>query len=199
MKRDIQPKMVDFLRGKLDGMGLFHDAIARKDARTVYLLANQACVGIREATGHNDGPLVELMQRTIGGAGGESWCMSAQQTCVAFAELMTGVASALAVSEHCLTVWRETPAELRVKTVPLPGAMTIWRHGTSDAGHTGCTGALDPKTGTFESCEGNTEAGIIGGKVERDGGGFYFTRRAIKGAGEMHVVGWLKPFPALTA
>lgn len=196
MIRNIQPKMVDWLRGKLDGMGLFHDALKRKDARAIYLLANQACVGIREEGGNNRGPLVELMQRTLGGADREAWCMSAQQTCVAFAEEVTGVKSLLHASEHCMTVWRETPRIMRVQTIPLPGAMTIWKHGGSDAGHTGCTGTYTPKTRSFESFEGNTESGMANGKVERDGGGFYLTRRSVNGAGTMHLQGWLKPFPA---
>lgn len=200
MIRHIQPAMVDWLRSKLAGFGLFADALARKDARTIYLLANQACVGIREKTGHNDGPLVELMQRTVGTADGESWCMSAQQTCVAFAEELTGVASLLPVGEHCMTVWRASLGDLRVQTIPLPGALTIWNHAGSDAGHCGCVGSYDLHDGTFESYEGNTGRGIgAGGEVQREGDGFYRTQRRNGATGNMRLVGWLKPFPKLIA
>jgi hypothetical protein len=42
--------------------------------------------------------------------------------------------------------------------------------------------------------EGNTESGIVGSKVERDGGGVYLAHRSMAGAGAMRLVGLLKPF-----
>jgi hypothetical protein len=194
IRRNIEPALVDHIRGKLQPIGLFQQALADRDARLIYLLANQALVGVRERTGNNDGPLVELMQETIGGHSRESWCMSGQQSAVAFAEEMTGIHSLIYPSESCMEVWTNTPVALRVKTVPLPGAMTIWQHGTTWQGHTGCTGAFDYARRRFESYEGNTNAGTVDGKIVREGGGFYFVTRAEKGEGTMRVKGWLKPF-----
>lgn len=192
--RHIQQKMIDYLDEKLRTNGLAHDAILRGDARTLFLQACCACVGIREATGNNDGPMVELLQKTIGSASQEAWCMSFMQTCIAYAEVKAGAKSPLVASEHCLTVWSETPVEQRVKIYPLPGAVVIWRHGNTSNGHTGCVLGTDGNT--FQGVEGNTNAGSDdpSGAVVREGGGVYFTHRSLGGAGEMKVVGFLKPF-----
>lgn len=193
--RYIQPEMIKFLDEKLKNNGLAQHAIETKDARTLFVLACQACVGIREKTGNNDGPMVELIQKTIGGASRESWCMSLQQTGLAYAEVKTGVKSPVSPSEHCLTVWNETPKEQRVKSIPLPGAIAIWRHGNTTNGHTGCTNGADSEI--FHAIEGNTTSGSDdpNGKVVREGGGVYFTTRSMHPTGEMHLVGFLKPFP----
>ena len=191
--RQIKQKLVDYLDGKLQGNGIAQQAISVKDARTVFVEACRACVGIREATGHNDGPLVEALQDTIGGHSGEPWCMSTMQSCLAYAELKTGIKSPIYPSEYCINVWAQTPVEQRVKSIPLPGAIVIWKHGNTSSGHTGCVIGADEKT--FQAVEGNTTSGTDpNGKVIREGGGCYFTKRSMAGNGDMHVVGFLKAF-----
>lgn len=191
--RKIEKKMIEFLDWKLMSNGLAQHAIATKDARTLYRLAMQACVGIREKSGNNDGPMVELMQETIGGHSNEAWCMSAQQTGIAYAEFKTGIISPIYASEHCLTVWKNTPEEQRVKRFPLAGAIIIWQHGVSSSGHAGCLESTDGDI--MFSYEGNTTQGLDeNGDVEREGGGFYYCKRGFAGNGEMKVVGFLKPF-----
>lgn len=191
--RQIESKMVAFFDEKLKSNGLAQEAIRVKDARALMLEAAKVCVGIREKSGKNDGPMVELIQETVGSAGGEAWCMSFVQTCIAYAEKKTGKKSPLFVSEHCLTVWRQTPEDQRVKFSPLPGAIAIWRHGKTESGHTGFVLGADEKQ--FSAVEGNTTAGTTpNGKVIREGGGVYFTGRSRSGTGTMKVVGFLKPF-----
>lgn len=191
--RKIEPKMIEFLDVKLKDNGLAQHAVETKDARTLFRLAMQACVGIREKTGRNDGPMVELIQETIGSHSGEAWCMSAVQSCIAYAEVKTGVVSPIFPSEHCLTTWAKTPHEQRVKRFPLAGAIVIWQHGTSSNGHTGCLESTDGDV--MHTYEGNTTSGIDEkGKIEREGGGFYYCKRGFAGNGEMKVVGFLKPF-----
>jgi len=193
MIRDIKPKMVDYLSNKLRYNGYAQEAIKSKKPRVVCRLALESCVGIREVGGNNQGPMVELIQETLGGADKEPWCMSLIQTGIAYAEEMTGIASPVYVSEHCLTVWHKTNAIHRVKLIPAIGAICIWRHGTSDSGHTACTiGEVVSKM--VDMVEGNTESGIAEGEVVRDGGGVYFTNRSIKASGNMKVVGFIKPF-----
>ncbi len=170
-----------------------HRALINADARECFRLAMLACVGIREAGGNNRGPLVELIQQTLGAAESEPWCMALVQTCLAWAELRTGKPSPIAASEHCLTVWRETPEPQRVRALPAPGAIIIWRHGSGPSGHTGCT-ISDVSFGEFDAVEGNTESGLTAAGVQRDGGGCYQTRRRMTGAGNMGIVGYLKPF-----
>ena len=143
--------------------------------------------------GNNKGPMVSLIQKTVDGqATSEAWCMAFVETCLAYVEKKLGVVSPIYSSEHCLTVWAKTPKAQRVKLIPLPGAIIIWQHGTTESGHTGLVSEYRGKT--MEAIEGNTEAGIVGGKVESDGGGVYITERNTTGTGKMKVVGYLKPF-----
>lgn len=178
--------MVEWLDGKLSTNGLAQLAIKNKDARTLFRLAAECCVGIKE-TSHNAGPLVELIQETVGSAVKEPWCMSFVQTCLAYAEKKTGIKSPVFASEHCLTVWAKTPKTSRVKQVPAPGAIIIWQHGTSQAGHTGLV--LGWMSSTMDTVEGNT-----GSQSMREGDGVFFRNRSTKATGKMKVIGFLKPF-----
>lgn len=184
--------MMQFFDWRLKENGLANHAIQEKLPRLLLVEAAKVCVGIREKTGNNDGPMVELIQSTIGGADHESWCMSFVQTCLAYAAIKCGAKIPIAESEHCLTVWNETPVEQRVKISPLPGAIVIWRHGKTTNGHTGIVLGADE---TAMNCvEGNTNAGTKDGKIVREGGGVYFTERSRYGNGDMQIVGYLKPF-----
>lgn len=190
--RKIEKKMVEFIDGRLSANGLAQHAIETKNARALFIEAAKVCVGIREKTNRNDGPMVELMQETVGGAGREAWCMSFIQTCIAYAEEKTGVKSPIHSSEHCMTVWAETPKEQRVKRFPLPGAIIIWNYWPTQNGHTGCLLGTDGEV--MQAVEGNTTAGKVGDEVVREGGGVYFTERGFFGSGRMKRVGFLKPF-----
>lgn len=193
MVRNIEAKMVQYLDEKLKNNGLAKLAIKNKDARTLMLEAAKVCVGIREKTGKNDGPMVKLIQETIGDANGEAWCMAFIMTCIAYAEKKTGVKSPIVASEHCMTTWNTTPKKQRVKYHPLAGAIAIWQHGTSQSGHTGFVISCDDKI--FQAVEGNTNSGEDPkGEVVREGGGVYFTKRNKVKTGNMKVVGFLKPF-----
>ena len=192
MTRDLHPEMRDWLDHKCAETA--HRALIEADARACFLFAMRAMVGIREQGGNNRGRLVELIQETLGKAEGEPWCMSAVQTALAWAELRTGKKSPIVASEHCMTVWNETPKEQRVKNIPAPGAIIIWRHGAGPSGHTGVTTST-VVDGKFTAIEGNTESGLTAaGHIEREGGGCYETRRNTIGAGSMKVIGFLRPF-----
>lgn len=196
--RAIKKDMIKWLDEKLAGNGLAQQAIKEKNPRLLMIEAAKACVGIREKTNSNDGPMVELVQSTIGGANQEAWCMAFVQTCISYAELKTKTVSPLWVSEHCLTTWNKSPKKQRVKRHPLPGAIAIWRHGASTNGHTGIVLGADDKI--FTAVEGNTTAGKSGDKIVREGGGVYYTERSMQKFPEvttksgMILVGFLKPF-----
>lgn len=198
--RQIEKKMIEFLDAKIENNGLAQLAIEKKDARTLMLEAAKMCVGIREKTNHNDGPMVELIQETIGGHNNEAWCMAFVQTCIAYAEVKTGIKSLLPATEHCMTLWRNTDPKLRVKILPLPGAVIIWQHAGSDDGHTGFV--LGADNTVFTAVEGNTTFGFNkeSKKIVREGGGVYFTQRSmqnfpkVNSTEEMRIVGFLKPF-----
>jgi len=194
MQRNIPMAMVNYISGKLAGNQIAQNAISVKDARGLFIEACKACVGILEATDNNDGPMVALIQSTVGIPQKQPWCMDFMQTCIAYAELMTGQKSPLKASESCLDVWDSASSDSRVKVSPLPGAIVIWQHLGSSQGHTGCVLAYHGST--FDAVEGNTESGSDdpNGPVVRDGGGVYFTHRSSKGTGDMVVIGFLKPF-----
>lgn len=192
-KREIKPEMIAWLDQRLALNGAAQQAIAEKDARAVFFYAMEACVGIKEIGGNNRGPLVELIQETIGRANGEAWCMALVQTCIAYAEHKTGIISRFPATEHCLTALRLAPKELKVRYKPLRGALAIWQHGTSENGHVDMY--TEGNSLWFKGVGGNTTTGIEeNGKIVRDGGGVHHLRRLMVGDGDMHLKAFLKPF-----
>lgn len=194
-ERKIEQKLVDYIDKKLEGNLAVQDAIKQKDARRVMVFAAEALLGIREATGRNDGTMVKLIQETVGGAGGEPWCMSMVMTCIAYAENKTGLKSPIVTSEHCWTVWNNSPKAQRVKTKPLRGAIAIWNYPPTKNGHTGIVDEYEHKPGKMMTLEGNTMSGVKkDGTIEREGGGSYRCERSTLGNKKMVLVGFLKPF-----
>lgn len=189
--RVIQSRMVDFLDAKLSSNGLAQHAIDVKDARLLFGLAAEACVGIKE-NGSNKGPMVELIQKTIGRAEGEPWCMSFVQTCLAYAELKTGVKSPVIPSEHCRTTWTATVKSLRVKARPGRYAIVFWGYEGKSSGHVGILLEATYRQNRGElmyTCEGNTND--QGG---REGDGVYYKTRDWFRTGSLVRLGFLKPF-----
>lgn len=146
--------------------------------------------GVRE-TGANKGPEVEMFQKAVDGkARGESWCMAFVQFCLQQVEALHNVRTNVFSSEHCLTVWNNTPFVLRAVR-PSPGSIVIWQHGTSSNGHTGIVTLVDDSRDTFTTIEGNTSSGA---GVVRDGDGVYVRTRSLHPTGGMHIVGFINPF-----
>jgi hypothetical protein len=194
-KREIEPKLVEYIDVKLKLNGAAQESILKKDARKIFVFAAEALMGIREKTNRNDGPMVELIQKTIGNANGEAWCMAYIQTCLAYAELKSGVLSKIYPSEHCLTVWQKTDPSQRVLIKPKRGAIVIWNHLGTSNGHTGIVDEFEHEPGKMMTYEGNTSAGLRpDGEIEREGGGTYHCERSIKPPGRTKLLGFLKPF-----
>lgn len=195
--RQIEPQMINYIDDRLKDdpvAGVIIKNKQKKNARVLMILAARACVGIREVGGNNDGPMVRLLQETIGTAGKEAWCMSFVQTIIAYVEVKLGLTSPLLATEHCMTLWNKTPWEQKVLKIPAPGAIPIWNYLGTTNGHTGIMSTYDIQQRTFEAIEGNTESGLVNGTVERDGGGVYLTRRNVLGQGKMKLVGFIIPF-----
>ncbi len=154
-------------------------------------------VGVREEGGPNKGVWVEIFQKAADGkAQGEPWCMSFVQYCVKQAAKQLGILppkpfSDSADTEHCMTAWNKTPAQARYKE-PKPGLIVIWKKGSTQSGHTGIVVAADLAVGLMLTIEGNT--GPDSSEVKREGDGVYLKTRAIKGTGDMVVVGFIDPF-----
>lgn len=192
--RKITDKMFNYVDNKLALNGAAQNAIANKDARSLFIYASESCVGILEAGGNNKGPLVEELQKTVDGkASREPFCMGAVQTWLAYVERKLGVVSPIASSEHCMTTWRDTPKAQRVKTLPLAGAIVIWQHWKAnkptEKGHTGVETEVLQGNKKMETVEANT-----GDESMRDGDGVHIRTRSMIKDGSMRVVGFLKPF-----
>ena len=191
--RSLEKKLLRYIDAKLAGNGLAQSAIKRKDARQVVALAGQALVGIKEKSGKNDGEMVELIQKTVGGAEREPWCLSFVMTCIAYAEVKTGLKSPLPATEHCQSLWLLAAKSLRVKTIPLAGAIAVWGDVGKTSGHAEVVLSSDGKT--FQDVGGNTSGTTkAGAKVNRDGNGVYYTVRSMKSTGKRKLLGFLKPF-----
>jgi hypothetical protein len=192
MKREINPKMFSWLDFRLKNFGLAQEAIKNKDARKVFIYAVESCVGIKEEGSDNCGPLVELLQDTIGNAGKEAWCLSMIQTCLAYAEQRTGKKSPLPATEHCLTMWRDAPRDLIVKIQPKRGAIAVWNYVGTSNGHCGMFEEMTSAT-TFRSIEANT-SDKNDGKIERNGDVVCYKERQLKTGGNFLLLGFIRPF-----
>ena len=188
--RKITDKMFALIDGKLKNHGAAQLAIANKDARNLFIYAAEACVGIKEEGGNNKGLYVVELQKTVDNkASQEPWCMGAVQTWLAYVEKKLGVKSPVADTEHCMTAFRKTPLSSRVKAIPAPGAIIIWRNGKTDSGHTGVMLDFQGKNKKMETVEGNTGSGSM-----RDGDGIYIKQRSKVKDLSLVVQGYLIPF-----
>lgn len=190
--RELKPELLKYIDDKLAGNAIAQNAILDKDPRTLMVEAAKACVGIREATNQNDGYYVELIQKTSGGRKGDAWCAFFVMSIIAYAELKTGLKSKVKHSGSCASIWNSCTSDMLVKYNPLPGGLCVWRH-HNGSGHIGIVVAADEET--MFLVEGNTTSGLDpDGKIEREGGGCYFTKRSRCPTGEMKIRGFIKPF-----
>jgi len=189
-KRELNKVMIDYFDSKLKNNPAYIDAVKRNDARMIFGLSMEACVGIQEATGKNDGKMVEAIQDTVGSASGEPWCMALIQTCIANAERVTGIQSPIHVSELCYDVWHKTNKSQRVKIHPLYAAIAIWNDKGTIRGHTEMVKSADNKV--FQAIGGNTSGTVK--EVKREGNACVYTVRPMKTTGKRQLLGFLKPF-----
>jgi hypothetical protein len=149
-------------------------------------------IGSRERGGENQGEIIELFQKLIGGAQGEPWCMGFAQFCVNKVDLLIGNSgySKLALSENCVTVWAKTPMECRLEK-PEPGSIAIWQFGETSSGHCGVVEKILDE-GSFHSIEGNTKGLDV---IVREGDGVFRRTRTIASSHRFKLLGFLNPWP----
>lgn len=196
-KRELPPELLKELDVRLHLNGLAQEAkrnlVPRRDAAILFRLAAEACVGVREQGGNNQGPIVRLFQDAVDGPDPWAWCLSFVQACIAYAEVKTGVLSTLPATEHVLTLWRSAEAARLRTTIPALGTIVLWRKGNTDLGHCGVSlGYADH--GTFYAVEGNTTYRALESVPVRDGGGVALTERKLTGTPEMSILGFIRPF-----
>lgn len=185
MARKIHPDLLKFMLNRIPADRSW---LAKQDPTEVMLIGSKTLLGVEEEGG-NQGRVVELIQQTVDGkASKEAWCMAAVQTCIAFAEALTGKQSPIGTSEHCLTVYKKSLDHAAVR--PARGNVVIWQHGSGPQGHTGLIASCNEQFMT--TLEGNTSNGA---GINRDGDGFYMRMRPYSPVGDMNIKGYLAVFP----
>ena len=126
-------------------------------------------LGVREATGHNDGAAVESYLRSVGLGKGYAWCQSFVYWCYSQAAKALGVANPLIQTGGVLDHWERTHGQ-KVK-IPQTGDIFIMDFGEGK-GHTGFVKEI--KGSMMITVEGNTNDAN-----SREGDGVYERYRAI--------------------
>lgn len=134
------------------------DSVRRKLQR-IY----RSQIGVREATGNNDGPEVEMYLRSTGLGKGNSWCAAFVHWCFQQAHI-----------PNTVTAWSPTAHnpnnivwfQLKFQKKPLPGdVLTLYSASLGRIHHTGFVDA-EINTSLYQSVEGNTNDN---GSVNGDG------------------------------
>jgi len=140
-------------------------------------------IGVREATGHNDGKDVEKYLRSVGLGKGYAWCAAFVRWCYDSANIYTSIngAAASAHNPKNLVLFHH-----KMIKVPQAGdAFTLWYPKLNRIGHTGFYHRKVNNT-VYESYEGNTnEAG------SREGDGVYKKYRSFNAT--YSISRWIKP------
>lgn len=190
--RKLEPELISYIDNKLKDNAVAQNAIASKHCDTLSVEVAKTLVGIKEKTGHNDGVLVELLQKVAGGHKGDPWCAFTQMCIIGYVELKTGIKSKVPNSGSCAGIRHSVPVELIIKGVPRAGDLCIWIHENGN-GHIGMVCSADNEF--MFLVEGNTSAGLDpDGKVDRDGQGCYYTKRSAHPTGEMKIKMLVRPF-----
>lgn len=149
-------------------------------------------IGVTEQ-GDNAGKMVEEFQKAVDGkAQHESWCCAFVMYCLSKVEQENGFSSILPKTEHCLTLWNNSPKECKSE-MPKVGHLVVWQFykegKPTSNGHIGIVTSVDGMR--IKTIEGNTGPSSA---VERNGDGVYAKDRSIKGSETMKIVGYLNPF-----
>lgn len=181
MARILSERLKSFLDGEI--------LIAPETPQECLLQAARACIGIKEDGGDNRGLMVEAFQVTIGGAVGESWCVSFIQALIAYVEDRMGVICDLYETEHVLTLWNKSKNKFKFTAGdPLPGDIVCWQYGGTDRGHAEIIEKAHYKV--IETIGGNTSPSGI---VDRNGDGVYAKIRSKSGTSTMQMLGYIRP------
>lgn len=154
--------------------------------RAAVVASYRAQIGVREATGHNDGAAVVAYLQTVGLGKGYAWCAAFVkwnlfQGKVTEAGAITGAAASCYKKDALIFYAHRWHGE------PLPGdVFVLYYNSLGRIGHTGFFDSWGNRSaGTIISVEGNTNGG-----GSRDGDGVY---RRIRQAGTIYAISrWIK-------
>lgn len=152
-----------------------HKDVLKESSRVLF-----AQLGVREATNHNDGFMVETYLASVGLKKGNPYCAATQYYCFAEATRLLGLEPIYIPipktgSTQYMYNWAAENGK-RIKNNPQPNDLVIWRLGNTNSGHVGRITAVG-KAGWVQTIEGNTNASQNGN--QREGGGVYEKRRCL--------------------
>lgn len=196
----IEDLMFNYIDQKIMHNPLAIQYIQDKNFRGLLVEAAKACIGIHELTGHNDGILVNSIQRSIDGkvSVDEYWCMDGVQTARLYVEKKIGIISPLLYTQGCQNLWDHTMKhfpDLIVKGIPEPADVAYWRH-ANGGGHTGIvisSNGVVTHYIEFNATGSLTPIADMQSHVDRNGNGCYYT---IRSAHDKELIGHIKPIAA---
>jgi len=158
----------------LQSAGLSQSLVTRH-ASLLYLDTAFSYIGVKEATGKNDGYEVEKFLKSVGRKKGDSWCAAFVSYCLTTTNhpfpVRSGLARAFVIKQSILA----THVLQGIKQVSR-GDLIIWQKGSSISGHIGFVAIVDDKK--YITIEGNTSSGQKG--AQADGDGVYIRERTIQ-------------------
>lgn len=152
-----------------------------KDTTPTHVKIGLSYVGVKEATGHNDGKEVEMFLKSVGRRKGDSWCAAYGSFTLTEANkistilsptIRSGLAQAFKKDKNTVEVGRIFDRKNRVRQ----GDILIWQNGNLSTGHWAM--AIEDWDYTKgKTVEGNTSSGKSGS--QSDGDGVYIRTRTI--------------------
>lgn len=133
--------------------------------------AEQFVGWVKEATGQNDGPWVEAIQRVTGNKRGDAWCASFVTTVL---DIAYRGQNPLVRSASCDVMLEYARKKGWLQDTPQVGDVFLIMKTPTDAVHTGVVTAVGKVS--FRTIEGNTN-----NDGSRDGWGVFARERKIKG------------------
>lgn len=110
-------------------------------------------LGVKEATGHNDGVAVEKYLKSVGLGKGYAWCMAFMYWCFKEAALKLGISNPLKQTGGVADQWN-SKVGTRI-TTPVIGAIFFIIH-ADGTGHAGICGSGLLEGYAFHTIEGNS-------------------------------------------
>lgn len=154
-----------------------------------HLTIAKSYIGIKEATGHNDGEPVETFLRSVGRKRGDSWCAAFVSYCLTKANIKdpktrSGLARLFKREKYI-----KAADVLRGIKIIESGSIVGWEKGSTISGHIGFVSS-NWKGQSGNTIEGNTSSGEKGSQA--DGDGVYARKRSIMPANYFRIC-WFVP------
>lgn len=149
--------------------------------------AAKAYVGVVEKTGHNDGPVIEEIQKFAGLHKGDSYCAASvskwnYEGNIDFPKIRTGLARNFIIKGHSIS----TEDVLLGRYKPKSGDIIVWQKGNTIFGHVGLIKERNKNnTKEYVTIEANTSPGS--GGSQSNGDGIWIRKRYLNPTGYFRV------------